>query len=268
MGAQTATAKADAKSERQKGARLEQVLDLLKNVDSVELKLTVPVGSHRSTIKGLGIDPVESEPRQVFFFDTPKLGLNSAGIVVRARRMQGGAADTVIKLRPVVPEDLPRELRKSGACKIELDVLPGGFVCSASFRGNTTGDEVREAVNGEKKLRSIFSKEQEAFFKRHAPKGLTLDNLVPLGPTFTLRSRFYVKRLDRKLGAEMWLYPDGSRILELSMKAEPKEAWHMGAEFKAYLAKHGITSDGKQETKTATALRFFSAELRGKNGKA
>ena len=50
--------------------------------------------------------------RQIFFFDTPDLALNAAGVVVRARRIQDSAADTVVKLRPVVPDDLPKKLRK------------------------------------------------------------------------------------------------------------------------------------------------------------
>ncbi len=48
------------------------------------------------------MDPLEAEIRQVVFFDTPDLALSEAGVVVRARRMQGGGGDTVIKLRPSI----------------------------------------------------------------------------------------------------------------------------------------------------------------------
>lgn len=124
-------------------AQIDQLLELVRYVDSVELKATVPTEGHRATIAGLPLDPVESEPRQVFFFDTPDLALNRAGVVVRARRMQGGGADTVVKLRPVVPAELPDELRHSGSFKVEVDVMPGGFVCSGSLKGKADGDEVR-----------------------------------------------------------------------------------------------------------------------------
>src|SRR4029079_18874710 len=100
--------------------------------DSVELKVSIPVTAQRATIKGLPIDPVEAQPRQVFFFDTPKLALNEAGIVVRARRIQGGRGDTVVKIRPVEPAELPEELRTSGSLTVELAMLPGGAVCSAA----------------------------------------------------------------------------------------------------------------------------------------
>jgi hypothetical protein len=59
----------------------------------------------------------------------------------------------------------------------------------------------------------------------------------------------------------MWLYPDGTRILEISTKCLPQEAFQVGAEFKGYLADRGIALGAKQETKTKTALDFFGAAL-------
>src|SRR5262245_26569956 len=104
---------------------LAQLIATMKASDTVELKMTVAADQQRATVSTLPIDPVEAQPRQVFFFDTPDLRLNQAGVVVRARRIQGGRGDTVVKLRPVVPADMPDELRKSPAFNIELDVLPG-----------------------------------------------------------------------------------------------------------------------------------------------
>ena len=135
--------------------------------------MTVVPDQHRATVASLPIDPVEAQPRQVYFFDTPDLRLNQAGVVVRARRIQGGRGDTVVKLRPVVPAELPEELRKSTAFNVEVDVLPGLFgVCSASLKGRIPGAEIREAVRGEIPLRKLFTKDQRAFYKEHAPAGL------------------------------------------------------------------------------------------------
>ena len=148
------------------------VLKLFRGADSVELKVTVPVDQHRATIQGLPLDPVEAQPRQVYFFDTPDLALNRAGLVVRARRTQGGRGDTVIKRRPVEPADLPASLRRQADFNVEVDVLPGGFVCSASFKGRSTGDEVRDAGVGALKIRRLFSKTQRQFYADHAPDGV------------------------------------------------------------------------------------------------
>jgi len=80
-----------------------KILELAKNSRSVELKLSVPLSGQRATIDSIGLDPVEAQPRQVYFFDTADRALNRAGLIVRARRIQGGRADTVVKLRPVDP---------------------------------------------------------------------------------------------------------------------------------------------------------------------
>ena len=85
------------------GGELEQMFTLIKGADSVELKLTVPESDQRSTVVALGMDPLDAEIRQVFFFDTPDLALNKMGVVVRARRVQRKGDDSVVKLRPVVP---------------------------------------------------------------------------------------------------------------------------------------------------------------------
>ena len=239
-----------------------KVLKLGKGANSIELKLSVPLAGHRATIKSIGLDPVEAQPRQAFFFDTADLALNQAGVVVRARRIQGGDADTVIKLRPVDPSTIDPELRRSAAFKVEVDVMPGGFVCSASFKGVCSGQEVLDVTSGEMPLRKLFSKEQRAFYDAHAPAGITMDKLVILGPTFLLRSKHQPKDFDRPITVEMWLYPDGSRVLEISTKCPPKEGFQAGAEFKSYLAYHGIALGADQAPKTKNALEFFSARLK------
>ena len=83
---------------------------LIGDADSVELKLTVPESDQRSTVVALGMDPLDAELRQVYFFDTPDLALNKKGVVVRARRVQRKGDDSVVKLRPVVPSELPDEI--------------------------------------------------------------------------------------------------------------------------------------------------------------
>jgi hypothetical protein len=246
--------------------QVSQVLELIKGANSVELKLSVPLVSHQATIRAIGLDPVEAQPRQAFFFDTPDLALNRAGLVVRVRRTQGGTADTVIKLRPVDPATIDEELRRSASFKVEVDVMPGGFVCSASFKGVCPTKQARDVTAGLAPLSSLFSKEQRAFFKAHAPKGLSLDKLSVLGPTFVLKAKHQPQDFDRRIVVEMWLYPDGSRILEVSTKGLPAEAFQVGATFKAYLAKLGVSLAAPQETKTKAALDFYKAKVKSDLG--
>jgi len=242
--------------------QIDQVLTILRDVDSLELKLVAPADTHRATIGKLGVDPIDSEVRQVYFFDTPNLDLNKAGLVVRARRIAGGAGDTVVKLRPVNPAEISKELRRSESFKTEVDAVPGGFVCSGSFKGRCKAQEVRDAVAGEMPLDRLFSKEQRAFYRAHAPKGIELKSLATFGPTFVLKVRVWVKQLDRRLVVELWLFPDGSRNLEISAKASPAEAFQFAAELKKFLADRGIELTGNQQTKTRAAMEFFAPEVR------
>lgn len=240
---------------------LRRVLALAADADSVELKLTVPDAHHRSTIMALGMDPLDAQIRLVSFFDTPDLTLNRHGLVVRARRVQGRADDSVIKLRPVVPDELPDKLRKSPDVVVEVDAMPGGYVCSASMKDRLGTDDVRRCVAGERRIRKLFGKSQRAFFADHAPPGIELDDLTLLGPIFVLKLNFTPPELGRKLVAEMWLYPDGSRILELSTKCAPPEMFQVAAEARGYLAERGIDLSGEQQTKTKTALIHFAEHL-------
>jgi hypothetical protein len=239
-----------------------KLLALTKQADTVELKLTVPeTGSgFRSTIVALEMDVLDAQIRQVFFFDTPDLLLNQHGVVARARRSQGAVDDSVVKLRPVVPNELPPALRKLPEFGVEVDALPGGFVCSASYKAKLGRAAVRAAALGQQPLRKLFTKGQRAFFAEHAPEGIELDNLTILGPMNVLKLKFSPTGFKRRLVAEAWLYPDGSRILELSTKCSPSEAFQVAAETKAFLGDRGVDLAGEQQTKTAAALEFFSKE--------
>jgi hypothetical protein len=245
---------------------LGQLLDLIKDSDAVELKLTVPEEQQRSTIVALGMDPLEAQIRQVFFFDTPDLALDKAGVVVRARRIQGKGDDSVVKLRPVVPAELPEELRQSDNFKVEVDAMPGGFVCSGSLKYAFGPKEVRRTIAGKQPLRKLFSKEQRRFYATHAPEGIALDDLSVLGPIFVLKLRFTPPGFDRRLVAELWLYPDGSRVAELSTRCAPEEAMQVAAETRAHLARAGVDLSGEQQTKTRKALKFFAKALDGEAG--
>jgi hypothetical protein len=243
-------------------ADLVKLMDLIKGSKTVELKLTVSEGARYKTLQSLQVDPLEAEIRQVMFFDTPDLDLNKAGVVVRARRVQIKGGDTVIKLRPVVPDNLPPELRKLPNVGIEVDAMPGGFVCSASFKGVAVDSDIKAVMAGQHPIRKLFSKEQRAFYQVHAPAGLALDDLSMLGPITVLKLKFNPKGFSRKMVAELWNYPDGQRLLELSTKCAPNETFQVVAETRAFLHNRDISTDTVQQTKTKTALDYFSNLLK------
>jgi hypothetical protein len=240
--------------------QLDELMTLLEGADSVELKLTVPDADQRSAVRALEMDPLEAELRQIFFFDTPDLALNQQGVIVRARRTRKGD-DSVVKLRPVVPSEVSPELRSLKGFAIEVDAMPGGFVCSGRLQSKMRAGKVKEAVAGERPARSLFDKKQRAFFADHAPEGTSLDELSILGPILVMKLKFSPTGYDGRLVAELWLYPDGSRILELSTKAATTDAFEVAARTRQFLEQRGVDLTGEQQTKTKNALEFFSSEL-------
>jgi hypothetical protein len=241
--------------------KLHELRNIVRLADSIELKVTVPERSYRSGAAALGVDPLEGQIRQVFFFDTPDLKLNQAGLVVRARRVQGPEHDSVIKLRPVAPDDVPDEFRQSRNLVVEVDAMPGGYVCSASMKGVLPSTIIRSTLAGGKPIRKLFSKEQRAFFTRYAPEGISIDDLSILGPIFVVKLKLNPATFSRKLVVEMWLYPDGGRVVELSTKCLPGEGLGVADELLTFFREKGLDLEGDQQTKTKTALEFFSKEL-------
>jgi hypothetical protein len=119
--------------------------------------------------------------------------------------------------------------------------------------------DVRQTLEARKPLRKLFTKAQRRLYEQRAPEGLALDDLIVLGPVFVLKLRFVPAELARKVVAELWLYPDDSRVLELSTKCAPSEAFDVAAQTRAYLAAQGVDLAGEQETKTRRALELLTA---------
>jgi hypothetical protein len=234
---------------------------LTKGADTVELKLTVPLSDRSRAGSTLGVDPIDGQIRQVYFFDSPDLTLNKCGVVVRARRVQGKGDDSIVKLRPVDPKELSPELRVAPNFGVEVDAMPGGYVCSGSMKHTLDPTNVKDTVAGTIPVHRLFSREQRSLYSEHAPEGLELDDLSILGPILVLKVKFSPEGYERKLVAELWLYPDNSMILELSTRCAPSEAFQIAAELRIFLNERDINLSGEQETKTKKALEFFSQRL-------
>lgn len=235
-----------------------ELFALTKGADTVELKLTMLLSDRGRAGTALGVDPLDGQIRQVYFFDTPDLVLNQRGLVVRARRVQGKGDDSVVKLRPVDPEKLSPMLRGSRNFSVEIDAMPGGYVCSGSMKHTLDPTSVKDAVAGNLPVHELFSKDQRALYAQHAPEGIGLDDLAVLGPILVLKVKFEPEQFARKLAAELWLYPDNSMILELSTRCGPAEAFEMAAELRIFLSERGVDLTGEQATKTKKALEFYS----------
>jgi hypothetical protein len=113
---------------------------------------------------------------------------------------------------------------------------------------------------GRRPVSKLVTEEQRQPYCAQAPHRPPLDDLSTLVPIKALKLRFVPDGYDRRLVAELWNYSDGSRILELSTKCAPDEAFEVAAPTRLLLAP-GIDLLAEQVTKTKTALEFFANEL-------
>lgn len=258
MNAPTASTPAmPAYSEEQ----LAGILAVLPRVDAVELKLTISDQFQRGTIAALGIDSLDAQVRQVAFFDTPDLRLSAAGVVIRARRTQHKSGDTTIKLRPQLPADVPTSLRDLSGFKAEVDASPAGYTCSCSLTASVSDHKVKALYAGARSLPEVLDATQLEMLTSRLPEGVGLADLRLLGPVHLLKCKFSPEGYPRPMVAEVWFMPDGSRLLELSTKSAPAEAFQAAAETKVFLARLGVDLTAPQEAKTHTTLAAFSAAL-------
>ena len=82
-----------------------------------------------------------------------------------------------------------------------------------------------------------------------------------LGPLFCLKLKSVQEGYDRRLVTELWFYPDGSRILEVSTKCAPSEAFEVAAETRAFLTSKEIDLGSDQQIEDADRARVLRQEL-------
>ncbi|MEP9361335.1 hypothetical protein ABLE68_00110 [Nocardioides sp. CN2-186] len=237
------------------------VLEILPGVDDVELKLTVPATDHRAVVQSLEIDSIDAVVRQVAFIDTLDLRLSAAGLVLRVRRTQRKPADVTVKLRPMLPADVPEGLRSVPGFKVELDASPTGYACSCSLTAELSDGKAKDVLAGKRSVLDVLTDVQRTLVMDRLPESLDVADLRVLGPVHLLKCRFEPTGYPRRMVAELWFLPDGTRILELSAKSAPGAAFQAAAETKVFLNGLGIDLGAPQEMKTRSALAALVAAL-------
>lgn len=238
---------------------LRALVKLTRQVDRVELKFVVPTAAHQRASDVFRIPSTKAHRQRVYFLDTPDRLLHRRGVVVRVRSSQGKPDDSVVKLRPVVPADVSARLRRSKQLVIEVDGMPGGYVCSAALRNRLGTKDVQRAMARRSPLRALFTGPQAKLLASYLPSPGHIDKLAVLGPIEARRHRLRPNGFEHVLQAERWTFPDGSRLLELSTRSTPQMALQSAARLSAVLRHHGLDLSGPQQTKTRATLDFFSA---------
>jgi len=236
----------------------------IEGADKVEIKITVARNDEQRAYESLEISRRVAHERDIYFFDTPDLSLSKAGVVLRARVIEGDDNDSVVKIRPVDPENVDDSWRETGGFKIEADAVGSKVVVSASLKAKQKGGAISMVAKGELDPSAIFSKKQKALFAEFYEGPVRLEDLVALGPVHALRADIERPGMAYELTAEYWTLPDESHLLELSIKCPPDEAVVAKEVFEAFLAAHGLDPHGAQATKTKLAMTSLAKRLRQK----
>ena len=185
------------------------------------------------------------------------------GLVVRARHVQGREHDSVVKSRPVDPATLRKQLRKSPDFGVEVDAMPGGFVCSASLKGLVEGDAIRKtAFRDPSDPQAVLEAPACVLRRTHA------------GGARTRRSLGYGSdpRAETQMAARRAPEQDGCRAVDLSRRLAHPRALHQvragrphldhRRHHARFLHRRDVELSAVQATKTKTTLEFFSHQLR------
>jgi hypothetical protein len=234
----------------------------LTELDAVEIKVTIRPDQELKAERALEVNEDTAEVRIIYFYDTPKLDLYDAGLVLRARLVKGDDDDSTVKFRPVEPGKIAEAWRDVEGFKLEADCVGERVVCSASLTALQKRDEIEEVAKGKRPIDKLFSKEQERFIGEFYGREFEFGALRALGPIRVLRWKLEQEGFAHELTVEEWRLPDGDDLVEVSIKTAPEEAVRAAKEFDKHLRSLGLNPEGAQETKTRTALEYFATAQR------
>ena len=215
----TMTAKTTEPAARLTDAQVAEVLALTEDADSVELKMTVPDSDRRAAVLALGMDPLDAQIRQVYFFDTPDLVLNQARCrrpeppgpgAWRTTRWSSASRRTRRRARP--SEGLPTTWEwRSTPC-------PGASSAPHPMKATLGSKAVKQVAAGERAHPQAVLQGAAGLLPRPRPRRRRARRPDPARPDHGPQAQAPPPELRMRLVAELWLYPDGSRILELSVE--------------------------------------------------
>jgi hypothetical protein len=111
------------------------------------------------------------------------------GLIARVRSIHNRPDDAVVKLRPVTPVTVPASLRRSKDFVVEIDGMPGSYVCSGALKTRLGPHDVEAAMASHRPLRTLFTPRQRDLLIPRLPGGLTIDDLTVFGPVGARRRK-------------------------------------------------------------------------------
>ncbi|MFI9202225.1 hypothetical protein [Streptomyces sp. NPDC053048] len=232
----------------------------------VEIKFIVPDEAAEAACRLLGLEADEGKRFTVYFWDKPRgdggeirLPLSEAGVIIRLRKAaKGDDDDLTAKLRPCDVHTLPDGWRanrdgEGWEFKIEQDWTGDSRVWSASLKVDGAFERP-VSRDGGRSRQPRLTEDQRALLMSAGAGGDTLEGLVALGPVEALKWKPARRDLVHPLTAELWSTGDGTRFLELSLRARPADAPAAQDLLQRALLERGLRPPSRQLSKTRTVL--------------
>jgi hypothetical protein len=227
-------------------------------VENAEIKVTVRADQIGLAMSRFALDKKHAERRWVTFYDTRALDLFSIGVILRTRKVQDGKDDSTAKLRPIDPSKVaPSWFGKSGF-KCEEDWSGTTATPACSFSDDQDKGEIDDVAAGKRGIDKLYSADQERFIATYATRAPDYAHLAVLGPVDAWVWSSRPADYSEKLTSERWELPDGSAILELSIRVPLATATAAQRTFLSYLAGKGLDTSSREDSKTRAALEYFS----------
>jgi hypothetical protein len=218
-----------------------------------ELKVVIDSAQIRRARSRLSLLNAQSETRRIWFYDSPTLALFDAGVILRAREIDGDEDDSTVKLRPFEMSQLATRFRTLDDLKCEIDRDPDSESTACSLKSEVGEQHIADVGDHLRQVRGLFSAEQEDLLATHGP-GLTPTDCERLGPIAARVWTIETDALPKKLTAELWYMPDGGQVLELSMKVDAAKADEGMDDLLEFVDDRGLDLDAVQGSKTKRAL--------------
>jgi hypothetical protein len=192
-----------------------------------------------------------TEQMQIRFFDSPSLALFKDGVVIRIRTRTNKAPELTLKLRPFAENDLSNSwidrLPSDYELKCELDAHLRKSTESCSLSRELSATELRQ-----------FEKSQEAFSLLQTAELEFLDLKTSIRSGVKLKTSFQARlwKLPKKMTAELWIFSDGSQVLEISKKVDSQKAVSAFEELIKWAKDYDLRVDPNPTNKTEKALNL------------
>lgn len=223
-----------------------------------ELKVAISPVHVRRARSRIGLWNAKSETRRVWFYDTPTLEMYEAGVILRAREVDGDDDDSTVKLRPFVLDQLEPRFRVLDDLKCEIDRDLDNESMACSLKDDVAEGQIADVGDHLRQVRTLFSSTQEDMLATHGP-GLTPTDCERLGPIFARVWTIETEELPKKVTAELWYMPEGGQVLELSMKVAQEDADEGMEALLEFIDTRDLDLDASSDSKTKRALTSLTA---------